>query len=253
MAIHTPPITPNPSPSTRSPSPNPTSPSQTSIEEPPTLCCIFSDLPDSTELWELSEPLMAPSHNIFYTTMRTLIPRFSGTEVKNLGDGFFITFPSAILALRFCLSVQRTLSAITWPKKIVEFRRQKDLEKGIPPAKGKGITTRLGIHFGAPYESHIDPVSQRMDYHGNMVNLAARIMAQAKGDEIAVSDAVILALIDENFGSDLGGAVVLDRVQALDKVLRDEGETGFVVVRKGYSKLKGIAHPHFITVIRLKR
>ncbi|KAF8849422.1 adenylyl cyclase [Acephala macrosclerotiorum] len=196
-------------------------------------CFFFSDLPDSTELWEANEELMATCHRTYYTLIRNLGPQFSGIEIKNLGDGFFITFPSSLLGLRFCLHLQSQLSKITWPTSVVEFRTRKDEERGIPTKIGKGITTRL-------------------DFHGNAPNIAARVMAAANGDEIAVSDAVLLDI--ERLWDPAGGDQVLDRVLALEKVIRDEGlQNEFEVVRKGSTKLRGIKNPLYLMVVRLRR
>ncbi|KUJ24457.1 adenylyl cyclase [Mollisia scopiformis] len=238
----------------------PSSPSATITAPEGQIVAAFSDIIDSTNLWQLDQQLMLDAHTVFYSKVRALAPLYHGYEVKNLGDGFFHTFQSGRDSLRFCLALQKELAATRWSREIVEFRRAKDVERNIPTSNNRGLTVRMGIHFGSPFESHVDPISKRMDYHGNMVNVAARIMAQADGDEIAVSDAVIMELDDNDVGFDLGATVVvLNRVTTLEKVLAEMGETAFEVLRKGPAdnggrvRLKGVSTPYVVTLIRLKR
>lgn len=197
---------------------------------------------------------MAAAHTYLYSKVRTLAAQNAGYEVKNMGDGFFLTFGSTIQSLKFCLELQRELALTVWSPEIIRWRAKTDREQGRRVHRGKGLTIRLGLHFGVPFASEIDPVSGRMDYHGNMINISARIMGQAGSDEIALSDAAIMALDDEQTALRIGqDAVQLSRVAVLERILRQLGETQFEVERKGRVKLKGVPNELYITLIRLRR
>jgi adenylate cyclase len=95
--------------------------------------------------------------------------------------------------------------------------------------------------------AELNPVTNRVDYYGPMVNKAARIQAQAGDDTIAVSDAFIAQL-----GSEQTQTVVLasrlrdsTRTQILQRELRErEFEIGFKS-----SVLKGIEAPENISLV----
>jgi class 3 adenylate cyclase len=198
---------------------------------------------------------MAAAHTVLYSKVRALALANQGYEVKNLGDGFFLTFESTLQSLTFCLQLQRELALTVWSREIINWRRETDGEQGKPMHRGKGLTVRLGLHYGQPFASHIDPVSGRMDYHGNMINVSSRIMGQAGAEEIALSDAAIIALDGEASALRIGqNAVQLSRVSVLQRILRQQGLFDeFEVVRKGPTKLKGVPGELFITLIRLRR
>lgn len=89
--------------------------------------------------------------------------RAGGTMVKNQGDGFMLTFPSARRALLAMVEVQRRLQ-----------RRELD-------AGGTALRVRVGLHTG---EAIVDDDG---DLFGHHVNMAARVGGVAGGGEILVS------------------------------------------------------------------
>jgi class 3 adenylate cyclase len=90
---------------------------------------------------------------------------FGGRVRKSLGDGFLISFPSAVAAVRAAAAIQRALHAhnIANPQRPVEIR--------------------IGIHTGQVTESDGDLL-------GQAVHVAARVMAEALGGQILTSDEV---------------------------------------------------------------
>lgn len=115
------------------------------------------------------------------------LARFGGVLVKNTGDGFLFSFTSAKRALRCAAEIQQHL-----------------LETDFP------LGVRIGLHAGE--------VIQEPDKNlvGHAVNLAQRVMTQARGGQVLVSE-VVRHLADQ-----------------LD---------GFQFVDQGRRRLKGISRP----------
>jgi adenylate cyclase len=86
-----------------------------------------------------------------------------GFEVKFLGDGFMLAFPSARGAVRCAAGVQRALAD--------HNRLNGDT----------GLSVRVGINTG-------DAVCEDDDFFGLAVSLAARVMAKARGGQILLTE-----------------------------------------------------------------
>jgi class 3 adenylate cyclase len=97
-------------------------------------------------------------------TVTAIVAEHEGTIVKGTGDGFFIAFNEAALAIDGAVAIQRALD---------EHRRR----DGFSPA------VRIGLHVGSA-------ITAGDDYSGQDVVVAARISALAGADEILVSAAV---------------------------------------------------------------
>jgi class 3 adenylate cyclase/tetratricopeptide (TPR) repeat protein len=93
------------------------------------------------------------------------VSAFGGRVRKSLGDGFLISFPSGVAAVRAAVAIQRALHAynIANPQRPVEIR--------------------IGVHAGQVTESDGDIL-------GQAVHVAARVMAEAVGGQILTSDEV---------------------------------------------------------------
>lgn len=98
--------------------------------------------------------------------IRESIRHFGGTEIKTIGDAFLVTFPSAVHAVECASRFQRT------------FRT-----RNASAAPEERISVRVGIHLA-------DVVVKENDIFGDGVNIAARIMSNAKPGTISVSDRV---------------------------------------------------------------
>jgi class 3 adenylate cyclase len=231
------------------------SPSLGASANPPTgyIACIFTDIIDSTNLWEQNPKAMWEALQIHDELMRRNIFKFKGYEVKTAGDSFFIAFSDAAAALQFCLSVQISLPNANWPKEIIAYHHKKEkFEEGGQIAYN-GLNVRMGLHYGKPYVYRPDPESQRMDYFGPMVNTTARVQGKAEGGQIAVSDELIweLGSLQErkHTTSPLDNAT---REEILLKELkkRTVGNSSFKVKIKGWRELKGVKKDVYITLIR---
>lgn len=122
-----------------------------------TLVLVFTDVVGSTILGdELGDEKMREVRRKHFAQARKLIGRHSGYEIKTIGDSFMVAFRTAVEGLNFSL----------------EFRGD---------TGDSQVHIRAGIHVGPV---HIE----EDDAFGNMVNYAARVIGQAKGAEIWISD-----------------------------------------------------------------
>lgn len=125
-----------------------------------TVTILFSDIESSTErataMGDAAWFELLEAHNAI---IRTELARFGGREVKSIGDGFMLVFPSVRRSLRFATEVQKKVEA----------------------PNGPDLRIRMGIHTG---ETIIDAAG---DLFGRHVNLAARVANLAEGGEIMAS------------------------------------------------------------------
>ena len=131
-----------------------------------TVTILFTDIQDWTGLSEqlgdqrAQEVLRA--HN---QIVRAQIRQHGGFEVKSQGDGFMLAFQSARKAVLCAVALQR------------EFARFNERHPDTP------LRVRMGLHTG-------EAIKDRDDFFGRAVILAARIAANAKGEEILISSLV---------------------------------------------------------------
>jgi len=133
---------------------------------------LFTDVEDSTKLWERHPDEMRVALAIHDRLLRDAIEGSNGRVVKTTGDGVLAAFALAEDALAACLSVQRALQA---PK----AGRDSDVNE----MRGSiALKVRMGMHSGAAE-------LRDGDYFGPALNRAARIMSVAYGEQVLVSAA----------------------------------------------------------------
>jgi predicted ATPase/class 3 adenylate cyclase len=126
-----------------------------------TVTFLFTDLEDSTRLWEERPDEMRGTLARHDELLRGAIESHDGRVVKKTGDGFHAAFARANDAIGAAIDAQRALSGEPW-------------EASVP------VKARMGIHSG--------PAEVRDgDYDGTAVNKAARLMSIAHGGQIVVS------------------------------------------------------------------
>ncbi len=139
-----------------------------------TVTIMFSDIEGSTAMTERLGDRRAQEvlqdHN---ATVREQLVAYGGFEVKSQGDGFMVAFPSARRAVFCAVAVQRALA---------QYRERHPENQ---------IRVRIGLHTG-------EAIKEADDFFGKNVILAARISAEAQGDEILVSS--LLKQLTESAG-----------------------------------------------------
>ena len=132
-----------------------------------TVTFLFTDIADSTRLWEDAPADMADALRAHDEIVRTSIERHDGYVFGTGGDGVCAAFSTAADAASAAIESQEQLRDDT----IVNFQ------------------VRMGLHTGEARE--LD-----QNYVGSEVNRAARLMSLAHGGQVLVSDATEVLLRD---------------------------------------------------------
>ncbi len=93
-------------------------------------------------------------------TVRPILKKYHGTEIKTIGDAFMVMFPSAADAVKCAVEIQESHCE-----------------------GGEGLVPRIGIHIG-------DLIFKNGDVFGDSVNIAARIEPLAEPGGICISEDV---------------------------------------------------------------
>ncbi|HVE76968.1 MAG TPA: adenylate/guanylate cyclase domain-containing protein [Actinomycetota bacterium] len=124
-----------------------------------TICLLFTDIENSTELWEKNASLMQDALSDHISRVEEVVSDAGGRVVKHTGDGTFSTFPNVDSGLAAATAIQLHASRSTG---------------GLRPQ------VRVGVHVGAGDMS-------ADDHFGPHVNLCARITDAAYGGQVLVS------------------------------------------------------------------
>ncbi|KAI8954828.1 protein phosphatase 2C [Xylaria longipes] len=218
---------------------------------------VFTDIKNSTNLWEMYPDAMRSSIKLHNEVMRRQLRRIGGYEVKTEGDAFMVSFPTATSALLWCFSVQMQLLEVNWPSEVLNSVSCQEIFDKDSNLIFKGLSVRMGIHYGEPV-AEIDPVTRRMDYFGPMVNKASRISAVADGGQIAVSADFISEIqrcLETYQENDRAVSMGSDEAEAFDdtttalairRELKSLTSQGFEVKEMGERKLKGLENPEYV-------
>ena len=213
---------------------------------PPTghLCLVFTDIRNSTQLWEANKG-MKTAMRLHNGLLRRQLRICGGYVVKTEGDAFMCSFPTTLAALWWSLTVQIQLMHEPWPLEILECEEGKEVWDAQGNLVARGLSVRMGIHCGAPV-CEPDPITDRMDYFGPMVIRAARISGNAAGGQIMCSADVVReinARITET-GPDTEYSE-FQPPQAIEAIRR----MNIKVIPVGEFKLKGLEIPEMISSI----
>jgi class 3 adenylate cyclase/tetratricopeptide (TPR) repeat protein len=131
-----------------------------------TLTIMMTDVEGSTALRRIRGDRLADEIlGLHGAIVRVQVGRCGGQERQFLGDGFLLSFPSPVAAIRCAVGIQTALA-----------------EHNASDAQ-REARVRIGIHVGE--------VSERDgQLYGQAVHVAARITAEAAGGQILVSDVV---------------------------------------------------------------
>lgn len=137
------------------------------------LTLLFTDLVGSTQLKQdlgdrSAVALMQHHHAIVRDTLRAFP---EGEEISTSGDSFFIVFAKPSDALQFALRLQASLRSLG------------DTGKG-------GTRDRIGIHIGEVVIEEDVSLPKPKDLYGLQVDICARVMSLAEGNQILLTRAV---------------------------------------------------------------
>jgi class 3 adenylate cyclase/tetratricopeptide (TPR) repeat protein len=123
---------------------------------------LMTDLVESTAMADRVGPAVAEELRMeHFGLLRGAVAESSGREVKNLGDGLMVVFPSASQSLACAVRMQQALEA----------RNRRSEEQ---------LSVRIGVSLG-------EASAEDGDYFGEPVVEAARLCAFAVGEQIVVN------------------------------------------------------------------
>ena len=124
---------------------------------------MFTDMVGYSALAQRNDKLALELLEEHRRLLREIFPRFHGTEVKTIGDGFLVEFHSALEAAECAIEIQRALS-----------------KRNADATVERRIAIKIGVHIG-------DVVHRDHDVYGDGVNIASRIDPLAAPGGICVS------------------------------------------------------------------
>ncbi len=129
------------------------------MRETNTLAIMFADIAGSTKLYEtIGDAKARELTSSCIQLLSDITKEYKGVVIKTIGDEVMCTFPSADSAAE---------AAVRMQEDVAEHADEWDTTLHI----------RVGFHFG-------EVIEEDGDVFGDAVNLAARMAAQAKGDQI---------------------------------------------------------------------
>lgn len=229
--------------------------------EPPIglVTLVFTDIKNSTMLWETYPNAMRAAIKQHNELMRRQLRIIGGYEVKTEGDAFMVSFPTVTSALLWAFTIQVQLLEIQWPPEILSSVHGQEVSDGDGNVIFRGLSVRMGMHWGSPV-CEVDPVTKRMDYFGPMVNRSSRISSVADGGQITVSAdfiAEIQRLLETSVDTDRSDSINSDELPQFEsdsnpfavqikRELRSLSSQGFEVKELGERRLKGLENPEYI-------
>jgi len=158
---------------------------------------MFTDMVDYTTISEKNEALALTLLEEHRKLLRPVFARHGGREVKTIGDGFLVEFPSALEAVRCALEIQRLM----------------DKRNESVPSERK-VLLRVAVHLG-------DVEHRDGDVYGDAVNIASRIQSLAQPGGICITQQVFDHVRNnEEFRTEALGQSQLKNVQVPTVVYR---------------------------------
>eukprot|EP00756_Hemistasia_phaeocysticola_P002907 Hpha_TRINITY_DN11956_c0_g1::TRINITY_DN11956_c0_g1_i2::g.20624::m.20624 len=156
----------------------------------PMVAMVFTDIENSTGLWEICPEATYAAVGAHNELMRDLAELNDGYEVKIIGDAFMLAFGSVIDGMRFALQAQEGLLSEDWEPDLLSTELCKPRYDSSGTKIWGGLRVRIGINWGAVRVEE-NAVTHRFDYFGSTVNTAARVEgALRQGGLIGVTAAV---------------------------------------------------------------
>lgn len=126
---------------------------------------LFSDIEGSTPMWERDAAAMSKALVRHDAIVEQAIADHGGHVFKHMGDGVIAVFERSVAAVRAAVAMQRGIAGEPWES-------------------GMALRIRAGLHHG-------EAEQRGNDFFGRTLNLAARIMAAAKGNQLLISETLL--------------------------------------------------------------
>jgi adenylate cyclase len=127
---------------------------------------MFTDIVGYTALTQKDETIALEIVEEHRALLRPLFQRYTGNEIKTMGDGFIVEFQSALEAVKCSLDIQST---------VTDSNSNHPLERKFQ--------LRIGIHLG-------DVIHKNNDIYGDAVNIASRMMPLCVPGSVCVTEQV---------------------------------------------------------------
>ena len=135
------------------------------------VCIMFTDIKGSTSLYDrLGDSVAYGLVRDHFDVLFREVEKHEGVIVKTIGDSVMASFKSPSSGVAAALAIQEAFT---------EFNLRENLKNEI--------SVKIGLHAGSTIMVNLN---NRLDYFGQVVNMAARIQGTAAGGEIIVSSAI---------------------------------------------------------------
>jgi predicted ATPase/class 3 adenylate cyclase len=185
-----------------------------------TVTFLFTDVENSTALWDRYPSLMPEVLMRHDAAVRDAITLHGGHTFTATGDGFGAAFASAPEAVAAAVDAQRSLDSESWPRDVA-------------------IRVRMGLHSGTATE-------RNGNYFGGAVNRAARITVIGRGGQILLSAAAADLVADQGWTMVDLGRHHLKGLERPERIVRLDAP-GLPVVtlslRGGRDRTGNLPHP----------
>ena len=136
---------------------------------------LFSDIVESTRHWErrgdIDARLLIDRHN---RLLFPIIKKYRGRIIKTLGDAIMASFNDPQQAIQAGIAMQQAL------------RRERERDQYF------SVRIRIGIHTGKG-------IIENNDIFGDIVNVAAKVQAEANANEIVLTSSTVARLPQSTF------------------------------------------------------
>src|SRR4029079_14496237 len=185
-----------------------------------TVTFLFTDVENSTALWDRHPALMPDVLMRHDAAVRNAITVHGGHTFTATGDGFGAAFASAPEAVAAAVDAQRALESESWPGDVT-------------------IRVRMGVHSGTATE-------RNGNYFGGAVNRAARITVIGRGGQILLSAATADLVADQGWTMVDLGRHRLKGLERPERIVRLDASALPVVtlsLRGGADRPGNLPHP----------
>ena len=141
------------------------------------------DVEHCTALWEKNGAAMKSALEVYHRCVLGLVDQYHGYVAKSMGDAFVLAFGVVEDAARFAVGIQEALMDYHWDEDLCKTSGA-DADRSL----WSGLKVRVGCHTGDPVVE-IDALTQRTDYYGLPLIIAASLNAAAEGGQTLLSDA----------------------------------------------------------------